>query len=89
MFDSIKTILSPLRSKRRFLMTINKNGSLVDVGCGNNSSYYIKTHCPDIYYIGIDVGNYNQTKPNLADEYIITTPDKFVDVIANSNRGGD
>lgn len=82
MFD-LRMIFSPSHGKRRFLMSINKKGSLVDVGCGNNSPYYVKSRFPDIFYIGIDIGDYNQTKPNLADEYLLTTPDKFADTIAN------
>jgi hypothetical protein len=83
MFDIIKTFFSPPHGKRRFLKTINKKGVLMDVGCGNNSPYYVKKHCPDVYYIGIDIGDYNQSKPNLADEYIITTPDQFASAIVN------
>jgi len=78
----LKLILSPPHGKRRFLRTINKKGKLVDVGCGNNSPYYIKSRFPEVYYIGIDIGDYNQTKPNLANEYILTTPDDFADAIA-------
>jgi SAM-dependent methyltransferase len=81
--DNIKTVFAPPHSIFKFLMTINKTGTLADIGCGNNSPYYIKTHYPKIYYIGIDIGDYNQTKPNLADKYIIAKPDEFADAIAN------
>jgi SAM-dependent methyltransferase len=32
---------------------------------------------PGIHYTGIDITNYNQNKPNLADKYIVVDPDKF------------
>ena len=69
--------------KDRFLMTINSKGSLLDVGCGNNSPYHIKSMLPDVYYTGIDIGDYNQEKPNIADKYILTDPDQFADTIAD------
>jgi ubiquinone/menaquinone biosynthesis C-methylase UbiE len=55
----------------------------LDVGCGNNSPYNIKKEYPDLIYIGIDVGDYNQTKPNLADNYIIVKPEDFSETIKN------
>jgi SAM-dependent methyltransferase len=67
----------------RFLKIINQKGSLLDVGCGNNSPYNIKTKYPDIIYTGIDIGDYNQTQPNLADEYIIVKPENFAEEIEN------
>jgi SAM-dependent methyltransferase len=41
----------------------------------------LKTKFPNIIYIGIDIGSYNQTKPNLADDYIVTSPENFADKI--------
>ena len=76
MFD-IKMIFSPPHGKRAFLRKMNKRGKLVDVGCGNNSPYYVKFNFPEIKYIGVDVGDHNQTKENLADEYILVNPDEF------------
>jgi SAM-dependent methyltransferase len=76
-------LMAPSRSRQRFLKKINRTGRLLDVGCGNNSPYAIKTSYPDIDYTGIDIGDYNQTKPNLADHYIVTTPEKFADTIAS------
>jgi SAM-dependent methyltransferase len=61
----------------------------LDVGCGNNSPYQIKTMFPNIIYTGIDIGDYNQTKPNLADNYIITSPEKFADKIAELENSFD
>jgi SAM-dependent methyltransferase len=75
--------------KKRFLKKINKNGKLLDVGCGNNSPYQIKTMYHNIYYTGIDIGDYNQQQPNMADEYIITTSENFADTIANLDKKYD
>jgi SAM-dependent methyltransferase len=60
-----------------FLSILPSKCSVLDVGCGNDSSYNIKTCFPEFNYTGIDIGDYNQTKPMLADEYIITTSDNF------------
>ena len=76
-------ILGVPHCKSNFLRKIHIRGKLLDVGCGNNSPYKIKTNWPDIHYTGLDIGDYNQQKPNLADEYIITTPEQFADTIAN------
>jgi 2-polyprenyl-3-methyl-5-hydroxy-6-metoxy-1,4-benzoquinol methylase len=76
-------IIEPKYDRSNFLKIINHEGRLLDVGCGNNSPYNIKMECPQIMYTGIDVGDYNQTKPNLADNYIVVEPDKFADTIAN------
>jgi SAM-dependent methyltransferase len=79
----ILKIVQPKYHKSMFLRIINHNGNLLDVGCGNDSPYYIKTKYPDIKYTGIDVGDYNQTKPNLADNYIVVKPEEFSETIAN------
>ena len=64
--------------KISFLSKLNINSSILDVGCGNNSSYLVKKILPKSYYSGIDVSNYNLTKPNLADEYILVEPNTFL-----------
>jgi hypothetical protein len=60
-----------------FLSSLPNNASILDVGCGNNSPYRTKRIVPNCVYTGIDVGDYNQTKPNKADGYIITSPENF------------
>jgi SAM-dependent methyltransferase len=56
----------------------------LDIGCGNNSPLWFKTQRPDIYYIGLDICDYNRNiDPNIyADKYVITTPDSFATEIA-------
>ena len=47
--------------------------------------------CPDSYYVGIDVGDYNNTKEELAeaDEYLIFEPERFADGIAELPKDFD
>ncbi|MDR2342966.1 MAG: class I SAM-dependent methyltransferase [Spirochaetaceae bacterium] len=75
--------------KARFLKIINRKGNLLDVGCGNDSPYNTKTKYPDITYTGIDIGDYNQTTPNLADEYIVVKPEGFAEAIENMAESFD
>jgi SAM-dependent methyltransferase len=71
------------------LKTINQKGKLLDVGCGNNSPYNIKSQFPYVIYTGIDVGDYNQTKPILADTYIVVSPEIFADKISEFEKEFD
>jgi len=80
---TLKEMVTKLHIKSRFIKTINNKGTVLDVGCGNNSPYRIKRSRPDLYYVGVDVSDYMQSTPNLADEYIISQPDKFHDTILN------
>lgn len=70
--------------KMAFVDRIPNNGKLLDVGCGNNSPLIIKSRRPDIHYSGIDVGEYNQSIDinKYADEYIVTSPERFASEIA-------
>jgi ubiquinone/menaquinone biosynthesis C-methylase UbiE len=74
-------MIVPPHCRDKFLQIINQGGKLLDVGCGNNSPYFFKQNFPNLIYTGIDVGDYNQTKPILADNYIITTPETFSEKI--------
>ena len=87
--DISPEIVDPRYSRNNFYKIIDKKGYLLDVGCGNNSPYIMKSMFPDIYYTGIDIGDYNQTAPNLADEYIIADPNKFADTILNLDKKYD
>ena len=81
----ISTTLYP-NGKVHFLSRLAKDSSVLDVGCGNNSPYQIKRILPDSVYTGIDIGDYNQTKPNKADHYILTSPEKFASEIGKFNE---
>lgn len=67
------------RLKNICLARVPRNGAILDVGCGNNSPFKFKSVRPDCYYVGIDVGVYNQTADyqTYADELILTQPDRF------------
>ncbi|NDU80272.1 MAG: class I SAM-dependent methyltransferase [Ferrovum sp.] len=73
----------PTRGKGAFIRSIPRNGRVLDVGCGNNSPMWFKSVRPDIYYVGLDIGDYNQTNSpsEFANEYIVTTPESFADEI--------
>jgi SAM-dependent methyltransferase len=60
-----------------FLSSLPKRASILDVGCGNNSPIRIKKILPHCIYTGIDIGHYNQKNINVADSYIMCSPDKF------------
>jgi SAM-dependent methyltransferase len=62
-----------------FLNSVVKNGKLLDVGCGNQSPFRIKAQRPDVFYVGLDIGDYNQSAncQRYADQYIITSPELF------------
>lgn len=80
--DFIKLIIRP-NGKRHFLMLLSPDASVLDVGCGNNSTYNIKKILPKCKYTGVDIGEYEQTKTILADQYILTRPLNFATTINN------
>lgn len=86
-------ILKSWRHKNHFLWTIKntKGIRVMDVGCGNASAQLVKAVDPNIFYTGIDVGDYNQTTSslNLIDDYHVVTPEKFGDEIAYFNGTED
>jgi len=84
----ISKILRP-RGKISFISNLKYNAKILDVGCGNNSPYIVKSVLPKSIYVGLDIGNYNQTKPNLADEYYLASPDEFAGKIASFNEEFD
>ena len=80
----MKYILNKLlrnRGKHKFISNLNPEASILDVGCGNNSPYLIKSMLPRSTYTGLDIGDYNQIKPNIANEYILTTSENFTNEI--------
>lgn len=52
---------------------------ILDVGCGNRSPQVVKSILDKVYYVGIDVGDYNQTNASkkYADEYHIVSGEEF------------
>lgn len=83
--DKIKMRLMNPRGKDAFCLSIRNKRSVkvLDVGCGNGSAYNLKKCCNKVFYIGLDVGNYNQTKEsmNCMDKYLVVPPEKFSDAI--------
>lgn len=77
----IKKFLRP-RGKIDFLTLLPKNSFLLDVGCGSNSSRLVKEVLPFCTYTGVDIIDYHQTKPSMADFYVVTTPDNFSNFIS-------
>lgn len=75
--------------KVHFLTRLRKDSVILDVGCGNNSPNLVKSILPHSIYTGIDIGDYNQTMPNKADHYILTTPEKFASQIETFNEHFD
>jgi SAM-dependent methyltransferase len=65
------------RGKIAFIASLNPNCKILDVGCGNNSPYLVKSLLPQCDYTGIDIGDYNQLSSGFADRYIITSPADF------------
>jgi len=83
--------LRPKGGKFSFLNTIPKNSRILDIGCGNNSAFKIKTFLPYSYYVGIDIQDYqnDQDANKYADEYILTDSNNFVNKIISINGDFD
>ena len=77
----LSAIIRP-RHKLDFLNRLPRGFGLLDVGCGSNSPYIVKSYFPDCTYTGIDVGDYNQSKPNLSDHYVLVEPARFSEGIS-------
>lgn len=69
----------------------DKSIKLLDVGCGNESALAIKRILSEIFYIGLDVGDYNQSSTSfgLMDEYIVVSPESFDSEIEKMENGVD
>lgn len=78
---AMKRKIRPL-GKVAFLHRLTPQANILDVGCGNNSPAKTKSLLPQSSYTGIDIQDYNQTEPNVADEYIIASPARFAEVLA-------
>lgn len=67
------------RGKSAFLRTLADGSRLLDAGCGNDSPRNTKAERPDIFYIGLDIGDYRQQRPprEYADRYILASAEQF------------
>lgn len=71
------------RGKQAFLKSLPAGARVLDVGCGNNSPRDAKVLRPDIFYTGLDVGDYNQQDSlRYADAYAVVPPADFAAAIA-------
>ena len=70
--------------KQAFLLGYDgKRAKILDIGCGNGSPASTKELTRDCYYVGVDVGDYNQTSQSIsmADEYHVFAPENFAEGI--------
>lgn len=74
----IKIFLKP-NGLTDFLHELPKKTRLLDIGCGNESPKRIKSILPKSFYVGVDIGDYNQTleSKKFADKYILTSSERF------------
>ena len=74
--------------KPDFILQLPRGARILDVGCGNNSAQSTKKLRPDVYYVGLDVGDYNQADhpAKHADEYIITSSAGFAEEIEKKSE---
>lgn len=89
--DFLKKTLRP-RGQRAFLSSIKKdNPKILDVGCGNASSVFLKTVKPNSVVYGIDVTDFNQSyeSKDLYDAYKIVQPEMFSQAIRDIPVGFD
>lgn len=69
-------ILIKRGGKEHFIHDAQPGKRVLDVGCGNNGAKKIKQISPSLYYIGLDIQDYN-FESKFADQYILTDEDKF------------
>ena len=86
--DRLWVPIAAKHHKEGFLSKIHSGDSIriLDVGCGNNGVSKVRRFCRNgdqIFYSGLDVGDYNITNDskNDADEYVIISPEGFADAI--------
>lgn len=79
------------RGLRSFLSRSKNNPKILDVGCGNRSSIFIKSIIPSSEVFGIDIGDYNQSAESkkLFNHYITTPPEDFHSAINNFKENFD
>ena len=77
------------RGKISILSELKPGSRILDIGCGNEQAKKIKKILPDCYYVGIDVGYYNNTNSIMADEFHIVDPSDFTDFISKMSDDYD
>ena len=83
LFKQICLIIMRPKGKEKFLLSIDvETPKILDVGCGNNSPYKIKSLLPKAYYVGIDICEHKKDFSSIADQYLAVTPDGFTDEIS-------
>ncbi len=77
--------------KNSFIRKLPLKSTILDVGCGNNSPTRVKSIRKDVYYVGIDVSNYNTSEESrdVADEYVLCKPDEFAESIRKLGKRFD
>lgn len=77
--NKIKTMLRPKGLRSFVTASKNQSGTLLDVGCGNESSVFINSVNPKMEIHGIDVCDYNQSAKSkkLYAVYTIAPADEF------------
>lgn len=88
----IKKVMRPYGKSHFLLSYVGKTHvAVLDVGCGNNSVSAVKRNCPNCYYIGIDVGDYNldEESKSLMDEYHVVSAEDFAEEIGKYKESVD
>ena len=75
----LKKLDDPLPKKEELIERIKAGSKVLDVGCGNNGPELAKSIQPKMYYVGVDVENYNQTSSHIADEYQLFPVHEFTE----------
>lgn len=71
-----------------FVQRLPTKARVLDVGCGNRSPEITKNLRPDLFYVGLDIDDYQQTdlSKRKADEYILTSSENFAETIVGLGR---
>lgn len=77
--------------KDNFVHSLPVGVRVFDIGCGNRSPERVKAQRPDLYYVGIDIQDYEQSERSvgMADEYRVTTPALFLSAIGMERKTMD
>jgi 2-polyprenyl-3-methyl-5-hydroxy-6-metoxy-1,4-benzoquinol methylase len=78
------------RSNRfHYLRIVPRGGTILDVGCGNDGALKAKLLNPSVTYHGVDIGSYNNTRPEFADELFIYESEEFAERIGEMKEQYD